>query len=76
MALTDGSESMREPGALALREFEQLSAELDDGEFDEPPPRPPVEITPLEAPKRFAIPGRRRSRNEDSQRASVSEHSQ
>ena len=76
MALTDGSESMREPGALALREFEQFSAELDDGEFDEPPPRPPVEITPLEAPKRFAIPGRRRSRNEDSQRASVSEHSQ
>jgi molecular chaperone DnaK (HSP70) len=60
-----------EPAVLALRDNEHYFAdddgEFDDAEFDdEPPPRPPVEITPLEPPKRFAIPGRRANRNEDS----------
>jgi sugar (pentulose or hexulose) kinase len=57
-----------EPAALALRDREHYfadDAEFDDAEFDAPPPRPPVEVTPLEAPKRFAIPGRRANRNED-----------
>ena len=58
-----------EPAALALRDREHYfaddDAEFDDAEFGEPPPRPPVEVTPLEAPKRFAIPGRRANRNED-----------
>jgi molecular chaperone DnaK (HSP70) len=57
------AEPVAEPAALSLRE--QYAAEPAD-DFDEPqPPRPPVEITPLEAPKRFAIPGRKASRNED-----------
>jgi molecular chaperone DnaK (HSP70) len=59
-----------EPAALALRDHEHYFADGDvgfeDDELDEPPPRPPVEITPLEPPKRFAMPGRRANRNEDS----------
>jgi molecular chaperone DnaK (HSP70) len=67
MTPTEDLEPMREPGALALREFEHVPDELDNGEFVEPPPRPPVEITPLEVPKRFAILGRRSSRNDDTE---------
>jgi len=59
------AETAQEQSAeLSLRE--QYDVEPDDGEFDEPPPpRPPIDIIPLEAPKRFAIPGRKTSRDED-----------
>lgn len=54
----------------ALRELQPVGAgvheagELDDAGVGPPPPRPPVEITPLEAPRRFGS-RRRASRGDD-----------
>ncbi|AXB47709.1 Hsp70 family protein [Amycolatopsis albispora] len=56
---------VEESTALIPRTLEPpLLAGVDDDELGPPPPRPPVEVTPLEAPKRFTNPLRRRSERE------------
>ncbi|MGA6164216.1 Hsp70 family protein [Amycolatopsis magusensis] len=54
---------VEESTALIPRALEPAAGE-EDAELGPPPPRPPVEVTPLEAPKRFTNPLRRRSDRE------------